>query len=132
VPFGLHERLRLAADGRSNRIIAELTGVPTETVRRYMGGQGPSAEFLTRFCASMGISADWLLLGRGAMRSDAESEAAPADPAGPADMDDIDSVPIARLADQVDALRLRLDRLERRARALTAPRAQQNGRAIAG
>ena len=125
MPLGLHERLRIAAEGRSNRMIADLTGVPTETVRRYMRGQGPSAEFLTRFCGAMGISGDWLLMGRGPMRAANRIEPS-------SELDDVDDMALSRMADQVESLRRRLDRLERRARSIARPIAQQNGRAFAG
>ena len=65
---GLHERLRIAAGGRSLRHLGELTKTPPETVRRYLQGQAPGVEFLTAFCRALALSADWLLTGRGPMR----------------------------------------------------------------
>lgn len=64
---GLHERLEAAVDGRSYRQLSDLTGIHPETVRRYMQGQAPSAEFLAGLCSSLGLSAEWLLLGHGPM-----------------------------------------------------------------
>jgi len=63
----LHTRLNKAAAGRSYRHISDLTGIHAETVRRYMQGQAPSAEFLSRFCEALELNADWLLIGRGPM-----------------------------------------------------------------
>lgn len=68
-PDGLHERLRAAAGQRTNRTLSELTDTPSETVRRYMTTQAPAAEFLGLFCSSLGINGDWLLTGRGPMKS---------------------------------------------------------------
>ncbi len=81
---GLHERLAIAVENRSYRQIGDLTGTHPETVRRYMQGQAPSAEFLAGVCTSMGISAEWLLLGKGPqltadIRGHALSEASAAD-----------------------------------------------------
>ena len=81
---GLHERLSSAVENRSYRQIGDLTGTHPETVRRYMQGQAPSAEFLAGVCGSMGISAEWLLLGKGPkltadIRGHALSEATSAD-----------------------------------------------------
>jgi transcriptional regulator with XRE-family HTH domain len=44
--------------------IASLTGVHPENVRRYWNGDMPSTEFIAAFCRGLGISADWLILGR--------------------------------------------------------------------
>lgn len=65
----LHDRLRAIAGEHSYRRIGELTETHPETVRRYMQGQAPSAEFLTRVCEVFGVSGQWLLTGRGAMRA---------------------------------------------------------------
>lgn len=69
IPDGLHERLRAAAGQRTNRTLSELTDTPPETVRRYMTTQAPAAEFLGLFCSSLGINGDWLLTGRGPMKT---------------------------------------------------------------
>lgn len=52
----------------SYRKLGRLTDTHPETVRRYMQGQAPSTTFLINLCRAFGISADWLLTGRGAMR----------------------------------------------------------------
>lgn len=52
----------------SYRKLGRLTDTHPETVRRYMQGQAPSTTFLINLCKAFGISADWLLTGRGAMR----------------------------------------------------------------
>lgn len=64
----LHDRLRHIAGERTYRRLGELTQTHPETVRRYMQGQAPSADFLQRMCEVFGVSGDWLLLGRGTMR----------------------------------------------------------------
>ncbi len=61
----LHQRLRAVTKDFSHRELAELTGVSLETSRRYSEGRGPSVAYLKRLCEAVGISADWLLLGRG-------------------------------------------------------------------
>jgi len=61
----LHQRLRAVTKDFSHRELAELTGVSLETSRRYSEGRGPSVAYLKRLCDAVGISADWLLLGRG-------------------------------------------------------------------
>ncbi|MEM1331091.1 MAG: hypothetical protein AAGG07_11065 [Planctomycetota bacterium] len=66
----LHDRLREAVGDRTFRHIAELTGIHPETVRRYMSGQAPSAEFLSRLSSSLMLSGEWLLSGRGPMKAD--------------------------------------------------------------
>lgn len=63
----LHTRLRAAAGPRTYRQIAQLTGSNSETVRRYMLGQAPSVEFLSAFCTTLNLNAEWLLTGRGPM-----------------------------------------------------------------
>ncbi len=64
----LHERLRIAAGTRSYRQMGDLTNTNHETVRRYMLGQSPSAEFLAATCDALEINAQWLLVGSGPMR----------------------------------------------------------------
>jgi len=62
-------RLNTAAGQYSYRELGRLTGVHPETVRRYMQGHAPSAVFLSKLCESLGISGEWLLTGRGPMKS---------------------------------------------------------------
>ncbi len=61
----LHQRLRAVTMDFNHRELAELTGVSLETSRRYSEGRGPSLAYIKRLCDALGISADWLLLGRG-------------------------------------------------------------------
>lgn len=80
----LHHRLKSAAGNRSYRQLADLTRTNHESVRRYMTGSPPSAEFLVSFCAVLGLNGDWLLTGRGPMLArelgdHVLSEAQPAD-----------------------------------------------------
>jgi hypothetical protein len=65
----INDRLLAAAGRFSYREIGDMTGIHPETVRRYMNGDPPSAEFLATFCAGMGISVDWMLFGQGSMSS---------------------------------------------------------------
>ena len=65
----LHERLRIAAGSRTYRQLGDLTNTNHETVRRYMLGQAPSAEFLAAACSALEINAQWLLVGAGPMKS---------------------------------------------------------------
>lgn len=58
------------AGDRTYRRLGELTDTHPETVRRYLQGQAPSAEFLTRLCQVFGINGEWLLTGRGPMKLD--------------------------------------------------------------
>ena len=61
-------RLRTVCESMRIAEVARRTGSHPETVRRYMSGHAASVSFLVRFCEAMDISADWLLLGRGAAR----------------------------------------------------------------
>mgnify|MGYP006270312449 CR=1 FL=1 len=66
--MSLHDRIHAALGRRTYRSISELTGINAETVRRYMQGQAPSAEFLTSLCKNLDLNAHWLLTGEGPMR----------------------------------------------------------------
>jgi len=75
-PGTLHERLRVAAGGMTNRALAEATGHNPETVRRYMNGQPPSIEFLAGMCRTFALNPQWLVSGVGPMlRADARAHA---------------------------------------------------------
>lgn len=66
----LHERMRLAVGEDSTyRQVADRTGANAESVRRYMQGNAPSVEFVVSLCRCFGVSADWLLTGRGPMKA---------------------------------------------------------------
>lgn len=66
----LHERIEAAAGEMTYRHLAEITYQHPETVRRYVSGQAPSAEFLQNLCRALRLNGDWLLTGRGPMKSD--------------------------------------------------------------
>lgn len=66
----LHARLSAVVGDRTYRRVGELTGTHPETVRRYLQGQAPSAEFLVGICRSLGVNGNWLLTGQGPRRVD--------------------------------------------------------------
>lgn len=61
----LHDRINSVVAGLSFRELAELTGLNAETIRRYVRGAEPSVAFIARLCEVFGLSAEWLLFGRG-------------------------------------------------------------------
>jgi transcriptional regulator with XRE-family HTH domain len=65
---GVHQRIRDVLKEYSVRQVAHSVGMNYETVRRYMLGHSPSAEFLARICQVYDISGTWILLGLGPMR----------------------------------------------------------------
>lgn len=117
----LHERMTAAAGRLSFRELGDLTGTHPETVRRYMQGQAPSVEFLTRLCAERAISATWLLTGRGPMhQNDVRSEAL-----READTSEL----LGAMAESLEALLARVERLELFVHTLEARvRAARSGR----
>ena len=121
----LHERLLQAAGDRTYRALGDLTGQHPETVRRYMQGQAPSVEFLAALCTGLGLSADWLLTGRGPAKvADARQHAIKE--ATPADL-------LLAIANTLDAMGGRLDRLEVFVQTMEARvRGGSNGHAAAG
>lgn len=82
---GLCNRLIQVTGEYSKADLAELAGMSSETVRRYLSGDGVSVKFLIAICTAYGIDADWLLFGVGDTRSVSEkrrrlvAEAAPAE-----------------------------------------------------
>lgn len=117
---GLHERLNDAAGSRSYKHLGELTGTNAESVRRYMQGQAPSVEFLSRLCEALGLSADWLLLGRGPMRAE-EVRGEALRSADPAEL-------LSAMSGTMEALCERVDRIERFVQTLeTRLRARPSG-----
>ena len=61
----VHKRLvALLGDRKVNAVASDLR-VNRESVRRYLRGASPSVTFLQRVCIVYGVSADWLLCGRG-------------------------------------------------------------------
>lgn len=67
----LASRLRIAVRGDSARQVADRVGMNPETVRRYLNGISPSAEFLTAICRVYGVLGTWLLCSEGP-RTEAE------------------------------------------------------------
>lgn len=112
----LHERLRIAAGSRTYRQLGDLTTTNHETVRRYMLGQAPSADFLAATCAALDINAQWLLVGRGPMKgTDIRSHAL-----GEANVSELLSAmssTLERLMDRVDRLETYMQTLETHLRA---------------
>lgn len=103
-PSPLHDRLLQIAGDRTYRALGDLTGQNPETVRRYMLGQAPSVEFLAALCTALGVSADWLLTGRGPAKTSEVREHAIRD-ASPGDL-------LMAVANTLEAISGRLDRLE--------------------
>ncbi len=65
----LHERLTLVAGKRTYRALGDVTGIHPETVRRYMQGQAPSIEFVSRLCGALKLNPEWILLGKGPQKA---------------------------------------------------------------
>src|SRR5262245_18363497 len=64
----VRRRLRQACAGYSLADLGRMTGDHPENIRRYLSGIGKtpfSFEYATGLCHATGLSADWLLLGRG-------------------------------------------------------------------
>jgi transcriptional regulator with XRE-family HTH domain len=101
---GLHDRLQAAAGDKTYRHLAEVTGINHETVRRYMQGGAPSVEFIASICAQLGINYEWLLTGKGPMKS--------ADVRGHALKTSTPSELLGAMASSVERLAERVDRLE--------------------
>lgn len=89
---------------RSSRAVSELTGINQESVRRYLGGQALSIEFLQALCKAFGVSGEWMLTGRGVMKAADAREAA----LRQADAGEL----LSALAEAVEKLIARVDRLE--------------------
>lgn len=71
----IQKRFAEALRNRSNAEISRLTGFHPEAIRRYRLGRTPPASLLAAMCTKLGLSPDWLLLGRGPMMA-AEANAA--------------------------------------------------------
>lgn len=63
----IQKRFAEALRNRSNAEISRLTGFHPEAIRRYRLGRTPPASLLAAMCVKLGLSADWLLLGKGPM-----------------------------------------------------------------
>ncbi|GJM19690.1 MAG: hypothetical protein DHS20C14_19030 [Phycisphaeraceae bacterium] len=112
----LHQRLAAAAGKRTYRRLGELTGTHPETVRRYMQGQAPSAEFLAALCSALGLNGSWLLTGHGPLllqdvRSDALGQA------DAAELLTAVSNTLTQLIDRVEELEVFVQTLDTRIRA---------------
>lgn len=116
----IHDRMSAAAGERTFRHLGELTRTNSETVRRYMSGQAPSAEYLASFCEALGINADWLLTGRGPMkRVDVKSHALRQ--ADPAELLSAMAQTLERLIDRVERIEVFVQTLETRVRGRAMP-----------
>lgn len=73
-----HERMHLAAGGRSCGLVAKLTHTHPETTRRYLRGQMPSVEFIAAFADGVGVNLEWLIAGRGLMNRPESQPTVPA------------------------------------------------------
>lgn len=117
----LHERLEACIGKTTYRRLGELTQTHPETVRRYMQGQAPSAQFLAGVCDAFDICGAWLLTGRGPMRvSDVRKNAL-----READASEL----LGAVASTLQDLGERLDRLERYVQGLET-RIRANGRTL--
>jgi transcriptional regulator with XRE-family HTH domain len=112
----MHERLQAAVGTKTYRQIAELTGTNHESVRRYLSGAAPSADFLASLCRTLRINADWLLTGRGPMRADEVRTAALRESPAP-DLLNAMAASIERLLDRVDRIEAYVQTMETRVRA---------------
>ncbi len=56
-------RLAWLCGAIGKRRVADVTGVSTESVRRYLNGDAPSLSFAARLARETGVSIDWLLFG---------------------------------------------------------------------
>jgi len=65
----LPERLAEIRGDRSQRQFARELGVFQQNVNRYENGTTPHADFLITLAVKEAVSLDWLLLGKGKMRS---------------------------------------------------------------
>ncbi|MFM9958694.1 MAG: hypothetical protein ACKVZJ_11505 [Phycisphaerales bacterium] len=115
-PGSLHERLRIVAGQRSYRSIGEITNQNTETVRRYMLGAAPSIEFVSAMCDRFGVSAEWMLTGRGPMR-EKDGRRHALSTSSPSDLLAAVAGALEKLTDRVDRIETYVQTLETRLRA---------------
>ena len=69
----LADRIAEVRGDRSQRQFARDLGVFQQNVNRYESGTTPHADFLITLAVKENVSIDWLLLGRGKMRSNSRS-----------------------------------------------------------
>ncbi|MCI8435651.1 MAG: helix-turn-helix transcriptional regulator [Clostridia bacterium] len=56
------ERLQECVAGKTQRVLAQATGIPQQTLSRYLSGkQTPDLERLVILCRYLGVTADYLL-----------------------------------------------------------------------
>lgn len=125
----LHERLKEATGRRTLRHISTMTGVPQETVRRYMNGHPPSAEFLVELCRRLGVSGEWLLTGRGPMGA-GDLRAHALGQADPSELLQAMAVTIECLLDRVNRLERYVQVLESELRTRKGGDVEQEGGAV--
>ena len=65
----LEQRVRDMCAGLSSRELGALGDVSAETARRYRNTGRASPQFLCRVASATGVSAEWLLFGRGPRQS---------------------------------------------------------------
>lgn len=111
----LHERIQAVVGSLTYRALAESTGQHPETVRRYMQGQAPSAEFLSALCFKFDVNAQWLLTGQGPVRH-TETRAHVLREANPSELLSAIAAALERLTDRVDTIELFIQTLETRLR----------------
>lgn len=111
----LHERMHTVVGSLSYRVLADATDLHPETVRRYMRGQAPSAEFLSALCFKFDVNAQWLLTGQGPIRH-AETRAHALRNANPSDLLTGIGASLERLNDRVSRIEILVQALEARTR----------------
>lgn len=111
----LHERIRTVVGSMTFRALAEATKQHPETVRRYLHGQAPSAEFLSALCFKFDVNAQWLLTGQGPVRH-TETRADALREANPTELLSAIAAALERLTDRIDRIELFVQTLETRLR----------------
>lgn len=81
-----------------------MTGINSETARRYMQGQAPSIEFIAALCDKLELNANWLLTGYGPMKA-RDQRAHALREANPAEL-------LSAIAESLERLTTRVDRIE--------------------
>lgn len=112
----MHDRILAAVGNRTYRHVGELTGTHPETVRRYLQGQSPSAEFIAALSTALNINADWILTGRGPMKCEELKAHALATADGSELLQAMSEV-LDRLIDRVERVEVYMQTLETRVRA---------------
>ena len=69
----LADRLKVARSsaGLTQADMADRAGVTRQTIVAYEKGEGVSVAYVIALCEAAGVSADWLLMGKGTMAYDA-------------------------------------------------------------